>query len=141
VKRGRQKGGQLISQVVDEQLGHLMRPRAQVEHRNPLGEWIDGHPEPQDLRVAAQACSQFIQLQMRDLEMARSERSCKVWACAPACSSQLVIVACLIPKTRSAADRSSPSAKAPGISSTRCDGVLSRYNGVWSRALKVVRHA
>jgi hypothetical protein len=71
VKRGRQKGGQLIAQAVDEQLSHQVCPRAQLERRNALGEGIDGHPEPQDLRVAAQACSQFIQLQVRDLEMAR----------------------------------------------------------------------
>jgi hypothetical protein len=70
VKRGRQKGGQLLSQAVDEQLSHQVRPRAQWEHRNALGERIDSHPEPKDLRVAAQACSQFIQLQVRDLEMA-----------------------------------------------------------------------
>jgi hypothetical protein len=70
VKRGKLKGGQLLAQPVDEQLRHLVRSRTQLEHRNALGEWIDGHPEPQNLRVAAQACSQFIQLQMRDLEMA-----------------------------------------------------------------------
>ncbi len=51
------------------QLG-MMRPRTQLEHRNALAEWIDGHPEPEHLRVAAQARSQLIQLHMRNHEIA-----------------------------------------------------------------------
>ncbi len=70
MKRGKQKGGQLISQVVDELLSHLVRPRTQLEHRNARGEWINGHPEPEHLRVAAQACSQFIQLEMWEHKVA-----------------------------------------------------------------------
>ena len=64
MKRGRQTRNQLLAQPVDKQLGHLMRPRTQLEHGNACAEGIDGHPEPEDLRVAAQARAQFIQLQM-----------------------------------------------------------------------------
>jgi hypothetical protein len=70
VKRGRQKGGHLLAQAVDEQLRHQVRPRAQLEHWNARGERIDGHPEPENLRVAAQARSQLIQLHMRKHEVA-----------------------------------------------------------------------
>jgi hypothetical protein len=94
---------------VDELLSHLVRPRIQLEHRNALGERINGHPKPEHLRVAAQECSQFIQVQ--DLQM-QKERFYNVWACASARSSHLMMVACRIPKNSSAADRSSPSASA-----------------------------
>jgi hypothetical protein len=37
VKRGRQKGGHLLAQPVDKQLGHLMRPRTQLQHWHAFG--------------------------------------------------------------------------------------------------------
>jgi hypothetical protein len=71
VKRGKQKGGQLLAQAVDDELRHLVRPRTQLEHRNALSEGIDSHPEPEHLGVTTQARSQFIQMQVRDLQMAK----------------------------------------------------------------------
>ncbi len=62
MKRGRQKGGQLLAQAVDEQMSHAMGARTQRHHWNACGERIDGHPEPQDLGVAAQPCAEFIEL-------------------------------------------------------------------------------
>jgi hypothetical protein len=41
----------------------------QMEHGNQLGAGIDGEPEPQHLFGAAQPCAQFIQLEIRKLEM------------------------------------------------------------------------
>jgi hypothetical protein len=62
VKRGKQKGGQLLAQAMDEQLSHAMGARTQLPHGNACGERIDGHPEPQDLGVAAQPRAEFIEL-------------------------------------------------------------------------------
>ena len=70
MKRGKQKGGQLLAQPVDEQLRHLVRSRAQLEHRNALGEGIDSHPEPEHLGVTAHARAQFVQLQMGEHKVA-----------------------------------------------------------------------
>jgi hypothetical protein len=51
-----------------------MRPvlgsRTELQHRKKLGARIDGEPEPHHLLVAAEPGSQFIQLEMRELEMA-----------------------------------------------------------------------
>jgi len=53
VKSGRQKGGQTLSQRVDEQMGHMLCARAELKHRNNFGEGIDGQPEPENLFGAA----------------------------------------------------------------------------------------
>ncbi len=47
-------GSQLFAQAVDEQEGHAVGAWTQVESGNALGEGINGDPEPEDLRVAAQ---------------------------------------------------------------------------------------
>jgi hypothetical protein len=62
VKRGRQKGGQLLAQAVDEQMSHAMGGWTQQPHGNACGERIDGHPEPQGLCVAAQPRAECIEL-------------------------------------------------------------------------------
>jgi hypothetical protein len=69
VKRGRQKGGQLLAQAVDEQEGHTVGARTELQHGNTCGERIDDDPEPQDLGVAAQPRAQFVQWQMRQREV------------------------------------------------------------------------
>ncbi len=40
-----------------------------MEHGKELGAGIDGQPEPQDLRMGAQPCAQFVQLQVREVQM------------------------------------------------------------------------
>src|SRR5438067_7578369 len=52
----------------------------------------------------------------------QKKRSCKVRACSPARVSQVVIVACRKPKTRSAAEGSSPSASADSTTATDAKG-------------------
>ena len=47
-------------------------------------EGIDGQPEPEHVCGAAQPGAQFVQLEVRESEMARWERSCKVCAYSPA---------------------------------------------------------
>jgi hypothetical protein len=53
VNTGRQKGGQLLSQRVDEELGHVLGAGTQLEDGNALAQRITGHPEPQHLCGAA----------------------------------------------------------------------------------------
>jgi hypothetical protein len=55
---------------VDKQVGHVLRAGAELEHRQNLGASIDGQPQPQYLRMAAEPGSQLVQLQLRELEMA-----------------------------------------------------------------------
>ncbi len=60
VKIGRQKGSQLLAQAVDDEVGHAVGTWTQVEGGNALGERINGHPEPEHLRVVAQPGAQFV---------------------------------------------------------------------------------
>ena len=61
-KEGQAARNQLLAQAVDEQLSHAMGARTQLPHWNACGERIDGHPEPQDLGMAAQPRAEFIEL-------------------------------------------------------------------------------
>ncbi len=56
-------------QGVNNHMRHVLRARTQVEDRNGLCQGVDGQPQPQHLRGAAEPCSQFIQLQVRELEV------------------------------------------------------------------------
>ena len=49
----------------------MLGARTQLEHRKKLGARIDGQPQPEHLSGATQPGAQFIQLQMRELEMAK----------------------------------------------------------------------
>jgi hypothetical protein len=49
-----------------------------MEHGKKLGAGIDGQPQPKHLCGAAEPCPQFVQLKVREPEVARCERSCKV---------------------------------------------------------------
>ena len=55
-------------QRVDELMSHGLSAGAELEHRNDLGEGIDGQPEPEHLFGAAQPGTQFIQLEVGDLQ-------------------------------------------------------------------------
>jgi hypothetical protein len=78
VKSGRQKGGQDLSQGVDEQMRHVLRAGTQMEGGKNLRARVDGQPQPEHVLIAAEPGAQFVQLQVREPEMARSERLCKV---------------------------------------------------------------
>jgi hypothetical protein len=69
-KTGRQKGGQDLSQGVDELMRNVLRARTQMEHRKNLGAGVDGQPEPEHVCGAAQPGVEFIQLQMREVQVA-----------------------------------------------------------------------
>ena len=49
-----QKGGQALSQGMDEQMRHGLCARTELQHRKNLGEGIDGQPEPEHLFGAAE---------------------------------------------------------------------------------------
>jgi hypothetical protein len=70
VKSGRQKGGQELPQGVDNSMRHVLRAGTEIEHGKKLREGIDGQPQPQHLLIAAQPGAQFVQLEVRELEMA-----------------------------------------------------------------------
>ena len=55
---------------MDHPMSHVLGAGTQLEHRQNLGAGIDGQPEPEHLRSAAQPGAQFVQLQMREMEMA-----------------------------------------------------------------------
>ena len=113
----------------------------QMEHGNKLGAGIDGEPEPQHLFGAAQPCAQFIQLEIRKLEMTE-----KV----------LVEALSMLPSTgepgsdgglsvalRHARPRKRPALRKAAESTMAiwCEGVFKRYKGVLRRAVNVVRQA
>jgi hypothetical protein len=62
--------GQALSERVDEPMSHALRAGTELKHRKNLRARIDGQPQPEDLFSAAEPCSQFIQLYMRELEVA-----------------------------------------------------------------------
>jgi hypothetical protein len=50
----------------------VLRAGAELEHRKNLGARIDGQPQPEHVLRAAQPASQFIQLEVREPEMAEA---------------------------------------------------------------------
>jgi hypothetical protein len=72
VNTARQKGGQDLSQGVNDTMRRVLRTRTQLKHRDDLGEGIDGQPQPEDLGGAAQPGSQFVQLQVRKVQVAEA---------------------------------------------------------------------
>jgi hypothetical protein len=61
--------GKALSQGVNNQVGHVLRAGAELKCRKNLGARIDGQPQPEYLSMVAQACAQFIQLQVWEPEM------------------------------------------------------------------------
>jgi hypothetical protein len=55
---------------MDDHVGRILCTGSKMEHRKDLRERIDGQPEPDHLCGAAQPCSQFVQLEMWEPEVA-----------------------------------------------------------------------
>ncbi len=70
----------------------LLRARTELKHRDDLGAGIAGQPPPQDLRGAAQPGSQFIQLQVRQVQVAEAALMEEREPCLPARVSQVMMV-------------------------------------------------
>ncbi len=62
--------GQDLSQGVDECMRHVLRAGTQMEDGKKLRARVDSQPQPEHLCGAAQPCSQFVQLEVWELEMA-----------------------------------------------------------------------
>ena len=62
--------GQDLSERVNEHMCHGLCAGAELKYRKNFGEGIDRQPEPEHLCGTAQPGSQFVQLQMRELEVA-----------------------------------------------------------------------
>ena len=58
-----------MSQGMDDAMGHVLCSGTQMEHGKKFGARVDGQPE--HLSGATQPGAQFIQLQMRELEMVK----------------------------------------------------------------------
>src|SRR5262249_17040980 len=63
-------GGQALSERLDEDMRHGLRAGAEIKHGKNLRQGINGQPQPKDLLGAAQPGSDFIQLHVRELEVA-----------------------------------------------------------------------
>ena len=77
-------GSQELSQGVDEQVRRMLCARNQREHGQNLGARIDGRPQPEHLCGAAQSGSNFVQLQVRDVQVVEGSlmEELSVLACA-----------------------------------------------------------
>ena len=51
-------------------MGHVLCAGTQLEHRQNLRARINRQPQPEDLFSAAEPCSQFVQLNVWEVEMA-----------------------------------------------------------------------
>ena len=78
MKSGRQKGGQDLSQGVDDAMRGVLGTGAQMEDGKQLRSGVDDQPEPEHLCGAAQPGPQFVHLHVWELEVARCECLCKV---------------------------------------------------------------
>jgi hypothetical protein len=70
VKRGTQKGGQDLSHSVNDRMRRDLRAGTHMEDRKNFREGVDGQPEPEHLLMVAEPCSEFVQLQVCEVEMA-----------------------------------------------------------------------
>ncbi len=55
---------------MDNRRCHVLRARTELEDGKKLGARVDGQPEPEHLCGAAEPRAQFVQLQVREVEMA-----------------------------------------------------------------------
>jgi hypothetical protein len=136
-----QKGGQEGSQGMNDQVRRVWRAGAEIQHGQKLGARIAGHPQPQHLWSAAQPGAQARPVGGVGARDGGSSARARSVRAVQHGSERLVIVDCREPKTRSAAEGSSPSASAESTMATCCEGVFKRYKGVSRRAVNVVRHA
>jgi hypothetical protein len=57
---------------MNNRMSHGLRTQTQLEHGKNLGAGIDGEPEPQDLLGVAQPGAEFVQLEMREVQIAEA---------------------------------------------------------------------
>ena len=83
-EQGEASRGQSLSERVDEPMGHGLGAGAELEHGQNLGARIESQPQPEHLTGTAQPCANFIQLQMREVQVAEGVlmEALSVLACA-----------------------------------------------------------
>ncbi len=69
-EKGEAARSQDLSERVDEQVCHVLRAGTQLEGGKKLGARINSYPQPQHLLGAAEPCTEFVQLKVREVEMA-----------------------------------------------------------------------
>ena len=119
----------------------MLRAGSELKHRKNLRQRINGQPEPLHLSMAAQPGSQFVQLQVREPQMAEEALVQGVCVLASACEP---------PGNRGLSKVEDPrgrrriqpfSQREIRTMATWWEGVFRRYMGVSRRALNVVRQA
>src|SRR5215469_14497592 len=68
-------------------MGHVLGARTELKHRKNLGERIDGQPQPEHLGGTTEPGSNFVQLQVREVQVAKEvlmeDLSVPACACEP----------------------------------------------------------
>jgi hypothetical protein len=127
-------------QLVDHGMGGSLGSRAQVQHRDDLGQRIEGQPEPQGVRPIAEPTPQFVKLELREMEPSEEavvqRRAVRAGPRQPGGDGRVAMA-----EHPHGSRHTQPFRQPVSTSVTRCDAVLSWYSGVSWRALKVVRHA
>jgi hypothetical protein len=62
---------QALSQGMDDAMCHMLGAGTELKHRKNLRARINRQPQPEDLFSAAEPCSQFVQLEVWEVEMAK----------------------------------------------------------------------
>jgi len=120
---------------------HVLCAGTQMEHRQYLGQGIDGQPEPEHLSGAAQPSSQFIQLGMRQPEIGK-EAFVQGLCMFPGASQPGADGGLSVAEDTFGSGRVQPFSQREIRTIATCwEGVFNRYKGVCRRALKVVRQA
>ncbi len=70
-KEGEATGSQELSQGMDDPMCQVLGAGTELKHGKNLGARVDSQPEPEHLSSAAQPGSQFVQLEVREVEMAK----------------------------------------------------------------------
>jgi len=132
---------QVLSECVDEDMCHVLRAGAELKHRQNLGARIDGQPQPEHLGGTAQSGAQFVQLQVREVEIAEAAlmEDLSVPACAsePGGDRRLTIA-----EDAFSLGSVQPFGECEICTMATCwEGVFRWYNGVSRRVLNVVWQA
>ncbi len=69
-EKGDAARGEDLPQGVNDCMRRQLRTGTHMEHRKYFREGVDSEPEPEHLGMAAEPCSEFVQLQMWEVQMA-----------------------------------------------------------------------
>jgi len=70
-KEGEATGSQELSQGMDDPLCHVLGAGTELKHGKNLGARVESQPEPEHLCSAAEPGTQFVQWEVREVEMAK----------------------------------------------------------------------